>query len=201
MLRIAHRAGNDVDRLVPALQAGADLIEADVRRHRGRLEVRHDRRRGPMDPVLFLHALVEALPPDAHLMLDLKGRDPRLGRAVRAAMAVAAPEVPYTVCGRAWSMLTAFDGLAHVRVVHSAGNRVELVRLLRRLRRRNTWGVSVHRALLTPQRVAWLHERAEVVMTWPVNTASELASATAAGVDGVISDRLQDLADLLAPRG
>ena len=41
VLRVAHRAGNDLDRLVVALDGGADLVEADVHLRRGRLEVRH----------------------------------------------------------------------------------------------------------------------------------------------------------------
>ena len=206
LLRIAHRAGNDLARLAPALASGADLIEADVHSHRGRLEVRHTKTLGPLpwlwdrwylvpasDPRLYLHGLAEALPPTAHVMLDLKGWHPRLGARVRDVMAVAAPGIPYTVCSRTWPALHAFDGLGHVRVVHSVRNRLELRLLLRRLRRRATWGVSIHRELLTPARVQRLHEHAAVVMTWPVNTPEALAQVRDLGVDGVISDHLQAL--------
>jgi glycerophosphoryl diester phosphodiesterase len=40
-LVVAHRAGNDLARLRAALDAGADLVEADIHAFRGRLEVRH----------------------------------------------------------------------------------------------------------------------------------------------------------------
>ena len=46
-LAIAHRSGNHLERLQPAVAAGADLIEADVWLHRGKLEVRHLKTLGP----------------------------------------------------------------------------------------------------------------------------------------------------------
>jgi glycerophosphoryl diester phosphodiesterase len=206
LLRVAHRAGNDLERLVPALAAGADLVEADVHAHRGRLEVRHTKTLGPLpwlwdrwylvpasDPRLYLHGLAEALPPTSHVMLDLKGWHPRLGARVRDTMAAAAPGAPYTVCSRTWSALRAFDALPHVRVVHSVRNRLELRLLLHRLRTRPTWGVSIHRDLLTAGTVRRLHEHAEVVMTWPVNTPDALMAVREVGVDAVISDHLEAL--------
>ena len=36
-LLLAHRAGNDLERLRLAESAGADVVEADVHLHRGRL--------------------------------------------------------------------------------------------------------------------------------------------------------------------
>jgi glycerophosphoryl diester phosphodiesterase len=206
LLRIAHRAGNDLARLAPALAAGADLVEADVHSHRGRLEVRHTKTLGPLpwlwdrwylvpasEPRLYLHGLVEALPATAHVMLDLKGWHPRLGARVREVMAAAAPGAPYTVCSRTWPALSAFDDLPHVQVVHSVRNRVELRLLLRRLATRATWGVSIHRDLLTLETVRRLHGHAGVVMTWPVNTPATLAQVRAVGVDAVISDHLEAL--------
>lgn len=210
LLRVAHRAGNDLERLLPALEAGADLVEADVHSRRGRLEVRHTKTLGPLpwlwdrwyvvpasEPRLYLHALAAALPPTAHVMLDLKGWHPRLGRRVRDVMAAAAPGATYTVCSRTWPALAAFRGLPHVRVVHSARNRLELARLLRG---RPGWGVSVHRDLLTAERVARLHAHGQAVLTWPVDTPAALAEVAALGVDGVISNHLEALSPAaLAP--
>ena len=41
VLAIAHRAGNSLMGLAIANDLGVDVIECDVHRHRGRLEVRH----------------------------------------------------------------------------------------------------------------------------------------------------------------
>jgi hypothetical protein len=47
LLTVAHRAGNRPDTLREALDAGVDLVEADVHRFRRALEVRHWKTLGP----------------------------------------------------------------------------------------------------------------------------------------------------------
>ena len=201
VLRIAHRAANELALVPPALALGADLVEADVHLRRGRLEIRHGKSLGPVpwlwerwyllrDRRFLLADLRAGLPDDATVMLDLKGWQPWLGPRVRDAMRGAAP---YVVCGRRWGMLEAFDGVPGVRVAHSARTAAELTRLEQHLRTRHTWGVSVHISLLTQERVAALREHAEVVMTWPVNTPAEYAFVTGLGVNAVISDVLTAL--------
>lgn len=49
---IAHAFGNSLSRLALALASSADIVEADVWLHRGRLVVRHERQLGPL-PILF----------------------------------------------------------------------------------------------------------------------------------------------------
>lgn len=204
VLHVAHRAGNGIPLLAPALALGADLLEADVHLRRGRLEVRHGKSLGPLpwlwerwyllrDDRLQLHDLLAGLPDGATLMLDLKGWQPWLGVRVREAMADAPP---YLVCGRQWRMLEAFADLPNVRVVHSTRTLAELTRLEHHLSTHPTWGVSVHRSLLTKDRVTALRRRAEIVMTWPVNDLQEYDDVVGLGVNAVISD---DLAVLLAP--
>ena len=203
VLRVAHRAGNDLGRLEVALEGGADLVEADVHLHRGRLEVRHTKSMGPLpwlwdkwyvvradEPRLQLHTLAEALPSDRRLMLDLKGWHPWLGRRVAAEMAVAAPGVPYVVCSRHWRMLDAFAELEHVDVVHSVRSRAELARLTKRLSRRPTWGVAVHRELLPRMDIEELLRTVPALLTWPVNTPDVLDEVVGHGVTHVISDDL-----------
>lgn len=201
VLRVAHRAANDLGLIGPALALGADLVEADVHLRHGRLEIRHGKSLGPLpwlwerwyllrDRRVLLADLRDGLPEAATVMLDLKGWQPWLGPRVLEAMDGA---TPYVVCGRRWRMLAAFEGLAGVRVVHSARTAVELTRLLEHLRTRQTWGVSIHLSLLTSDRVAALREHAEVVMSWPINTPAEYASVTALGVNAVISDDLDAL--------
>ncbi len=62
------------------------------------------------------------------------------------------------------------------------------------------YGVSVHRSLLTAALVAELHERVELVLTWPVNDPAALDEVLARGVTGVISDEADILRTVLACR-
>jgi len=199
-LIVAHRAGNDLDTLRAALDAGADLVEADVHAFRGRLEVRHHKSFGPWwlwergellrrrdAPLFEVRRLLAAADGDPRLMLDLKGIHPRL--AGRLAKALRAAD-RITVCTQHWWMLDAFRDLPHVRLVLSAGSRRGLRRLRARLRVRSSYGACVHRRLLTPELVTELRRGAEVVLTWPVDTAAELLDAQRLGVDGVIGKDL-----------
>ena len=212
LLAIAHRSGNTVAGLREALDAGVDLVEADVHAFRGVLEVRHHKHLGPThlwdkgeivarsDFVrVELVELLEELGEDSRLMLDLKGVRRRLAPDVAEALRTAAPGSPITVCTRHWWMLDAFD--RPVRQVPSASTQYSLSRLRRRLRATDrTYGVSVQLGLLTPHVVNELRARADVVMTWPVDTSAALATARQLGVDGVISKNLDLLAQVLAGR-
>lgn len=199
LLAIAHRAGNDLDLLRSALDLGADLVEADIHAYRGRLEVRHRKTLGPWwlwdrgelvrrrdVRVPQLHELLTAADGDPRLMLDLKGIHPWLPRRLAAAL----PGTAVTICTQHWWMFPAFRDLANIRFVLSAGSRRGLRRLRARLRRRPAYGVCVHRRLLTPETVTELRRNADVVFTWPVDTAAELADARRLGVDGAIGKNL-----------
>lgn len=211
-LAIAHRAGNSLAGLHGANELGVDVIECDVRRGRGQVDVRHLKSAGPLPflwdrwelasasaPRLGLAELLEAHQHGTLLMLDVKGRRPGLARDV-AALLLGGSGRPVLVCGRSWSTVGALTGVPFVRPVLSARNRVELARLRRRLaasRRPAPYGVSVHRDLLDADVVAELHRTVEVVMTWPVNDLAALDDVTALGVSGVISDEPEVLAELL----
>lgn len=206
VLHVAHRAGNDPGTLQAAAAAGADLAEADVHLRRGRLELRHAKSAGPL-PVLWepwhlvpptglvLGDLAPHLQARTPLLLDLKGWQPWLGRRVRDAMAVLAPQVPYAVCSRTWRVLTAFSALPHVRVVHSARRQHELTRLHRHVERSPGWGVALHAGLVTASTVDRLHARGRVVLCWPVDTRRERDRLVGLGVDGLIADDLGALQD------
>jgi glycerophosphoryl diester phosphodiesterase len=210
MLAIAHRSGNTLDGLRAALDAGVDLVEADVHAYRGRLEVRHLKTMGGLpylwDRGVLMHRrayerleladLVSALGGDARLMIDLKGVHPRLAGSVARLLREQAPDGELTVCTKHWGMLDAFD--VPVRRVLSASNRRGLARLRRRLALGPAYGVSVHRRLLTPELVEEVQRSVEVVMTWPVDTDEALADARRLGVDGVISKDLGLLERVLA---
>ncbi|TCO20300.1 glycerophosphoryl diester phosphodiesterase [Kribbella steppae] len=205
-LVVAHRAGNDLATLRAALDTGADLVEADIHAFRGRLEVRHLKSLGPWwlwdhgefvrrrdTPLLELADLLAALDGDSRLLLDLKGVHPRLAKRLAAAL----PDAPITLCTQHWWMLDTFREHPQVRLVLSAGSRRGLHRLRRRLRNRPSYGVCVHRRLLTPELVTELRRGADAVFTWPVDTKEALHHARHLDVDGVIG---KDLALLASTR-
>src|SRR4051794_28440695 len=203
---VAHRAGNDLTVLRRAQDARAGLIEADVHLWRGRLEVRHLKTLGPLPvlwdrwylappgtPRLELAALLAAADPGTALMLDLKGRNPELARRVAAALTR-----PVTVCSRRWPLLEPFREQRGVRVVHSVGSRSQLRALRRRYEGRRLAGISIHRKLLDAETVADLRARAELIVSWPVTSAEEALRLAGWGVDGVITERFETLAQALA---
>ena len=212
MLAIAHRSGNTVAGLRAALDAGVDLVEADVHAYRGRLEVRHLKSMGGLPWLwdkwelvhrrrhahLELHELIEALGEDHRLMIDLKGVHPRLAPSVARLLREATPDRALTVCTKAWWMLDRFD--VPVRRVFSAGSRRGLDRLVARVSAAPVEGVSVRRSLLTPAVVERLHRGTDLVMTWPVDTTEALEDARRLGVDGVISKSTAVLDEVLAVR-
>lgn len=187
------------------------LVEADLHLYRGRVEVRHLKTLGPLPilwdrwvlvspraPRLLLDELLAAAAPGTELMLDLKGRDPRLPRRLAGALAAASRETRITVCSRNWRLLESLRDLPSVRVVHSVGSRRQLRALRRRFGARRLAGVSIHRELLTAAAVEDLRRRAELVMTWPVETPDEARRLSAWGVDGLISRDFERIAGAIA---
>jgi len=203
---VAHRAGNDLAQLRAAEEIGLDLLEADIRLFRGRLEVRHLKTLGPI-PVLWdrwllanpfarrlqLGELLAATAPRTELMLDLKGRNPRLAADVLSALRPLVGRRRLIVCARSWALLEPFEGLPDVRTVHSAGTARQLRALLLHGHGRRLQGVSVHERLLNPATVAEIRSVADLILTWPANAAGRARELAAMGVDGLITDRL-DLA-------
>ena len=209
-LLVAHRVGNHPEALPGAVAAGADLIEADVHLYRRRLEIRHTKTMGVLpwlwdrwylvpasQPRLYLAALVQQLPPDTLVMLDLKGWHPWLGRVVARAMQEAAPDRPYVVAGRNWPMLTAFEPLDHVRIIHSAKSPREAAALPRRLTRHRTNAVCIHEQLLArPAVVERLRQLAPIVMTWPVASREAADLALSRGANALVVDGVDVLAEI-----
>lgn len=213
-LAIAHRAGNSLAGLHAANALGVDVIECDVHEHRGRLEVRHLKTAGPLPflwdrwelasataPRLGLAELMEADRHGTTFMLDVKGRRPSTPRSVAKLLHERGHKRPVLVCGRWWPAVDILAALPFVRPVLSTRNRVELARLRQRLATTApVHGVSVHLSLLDADLVAELHDRVELVMTWPVNDLAALGTALDIGVSGVISDEAHVLTELKARR-
>jgi glycerophosphoryl diester phosphodiesterase len=215
VLAVAHRAGNDLAVLRDAAELGADVIEADVHLHRGRLEIRHTKSFGtpwlydagrflPSDlPRLHLAELLDALPPAVTVMLDLKGVG-RAGAEVARAVHARSPTHPLWVCARWWPSVLPFHDAPWARVLLSARNRAELSRLRRRLQANMAevpHGCSVHLSLLRPSVVGELQDHGLQVLTWPVDDDVALTRAQALGVDGVITKDLDVLRHVVTRDG
>jgi glycerophosphoryl diester phosphodiesterase len=209
-LLVAHRVGNDPTTILDAVGAGADLIEADVHLYRRRLEIRHTKSMGVLPwmwdrwylvPKAALRVslvdLVEKTPVEATLMLDLKGWHPWLGRVVARAMEQAAPGRPYVVASRTWPVLTAFERIEHVAIIHSAAGPREALSLPRRLATHRTDAVCVHRRLLVqPRWMTRARSLAPVVLTWPITTKAAAREALDRGAHGLIIDGVDLLGEL-----
>jgi len=208
---VAHRAGNDLTLLRRAEHASVRLIEADLHLFAGRVEVRHLKTLGPVPvlwdrwtlaspwaPRLLLEALLEACDPGTELMLDLKGRDPRLAAMVAGALAADGSTRTVTVCSRSWPLLAPLEDAPGVRIVRSVGSRRQLAALRRTLRDRSLAGISIHRRLLDARIAAELRARSELLLAWPVATVDQARELGAWGVHGVITEHFESLAKALA---
>lgn len=201
-LALAHRAGNDLARLDGAERAGADVVELDVHVRAGRLEVRHAKRLGPL-PVhwdghrlagpaagrLVLADVLAAARPETRLLLDLKGIDPRLPRALERALVDVDPR-RILLCSRTWPLVDRVRTPGVGRLL-SARSPAELRRLLRRLARRPADGVSVHAELLEPAAVRALAAAVPLVLTWAATSRERIAALAGLGVGGFIVDDLE----------
>lgn len=212
-LTVAHRAGNGLPALREACAAGVDLIEADVRYHKGRLEVRHLKTMGLVPllwdrwalvagwtPRFHLEDLLAVAPADCELMLDVKGGGEQFPRDVVRVVRELMPNREYSVCSQFWGLFEAFHEDPHARIIHSIGSTAMLRDVLPRLEGHRSDAVSIHMKLLTPAVVADLFRRVSLIMTWPVNREADLRRLQSWGVNGFISDRLDLLRMVVAER-
>ena len=211
MLAVAHRAGNDLEVLRQAALLGADIIEADVHLHRGRLEVRHQKSMGPLPWLwdkwqlypadlerLLLDQLMDALPPGTKVMLDLKGVG-QVGPETLRHLHERAVEHPLLVCARWWPSALSFVDVPWAKVLLSARGRTEIARLRRYLRAGSPpYGVSLHLSMITPRLVAEIHSYGTIVLSWPVDDQASLERAHALGIDGAITKDLDIVRELAA---
>lgn len=198
---IAHRAGNELATLARACAARVDLIEADIRFHRGQIEVRHLKSMGPVPllwdrwllapgwtPRFLLADLIATAPPGCELMFDLKPGDEAYPRQVLEALRIGLPGRQYTVCSQSWRLLEPFHEEPGVRVVHSIGSARTLRLAIPHLARHDFDAVSIHKKLLDERSVSRLLSVVSLVMTWPVNRESDIQRLQEFGVNGFIID-------------
>ena len=203
-LLIAHRAGNHLERLMPAAEAGAQIIEIDVWFHRGRLEVGHDKTLGPI-PLrwdrwslalggrrkLELRDVLERFPPDAKPMFDLKGTDASLPAALHDAIAEYFPNRAYTVSSQNWTYLDEFLGSEGAHVIRSVGSPEMLAQMRHDLDAWTGAGIGLDEELLSRAVIEELRERTPLIVTWTVNDLERAIDLVRQGVGGIITDRLE----------
>ena len=201
---IAHRAGNDPADL-RRVQGSVDAVEVDLHWRQRRLEVRHAKVLWPSrrlwerwyllprrHEVPQFADVLDAADPGTHLLLDLKGLSPRVGRE---ALRVLGDRRPVTVSSKAWWVLAALRGTG-VRTVRSAGNRLELFLLRRAPIGRGVDGMGVHQRQLTETVVRALRRRVDVLFAWGVEDDETAHRLARWGVTGLIVDDEELLARL-----
>lgn len=212
-LTIAHRAANHIDLLRAAEEAGVDLVEADIRPWKGRIEVRHLKTMGPI-PLLWdrwklspgwtlrfqLEDLLAEVGPDTELMLDIKPGDESLPQRAAELVREHLPGREYTVSGQNWDLLDHFTREPGVRVIYSVGNGRLLREVVDHVREVGAEAIGVHRRLLTPETVKQLREVVPLLVSWPINTDTHLRQLQEWGVNGIISDSLPLLRTLVNER-
>ena len=150
----------------------------------------------PWAPRMLLEHLLSVAADGTELMLDLKGHDRRLPGRILGAVEAAHVRGRLTVCSQNWRLLEPFASRPDVRVVHSVGNTRQLARLLRA--RGRLAGVSIHQRLLDAAAVTELRRRADLVLSWPVESVAVARRLADWGVDGLISRHFEALAKELA---
>jgi glycerophosphoryl diester phosphodiesterase len=223
-LAIAHRAGNHPGLLRAAEQHGADVIELDVLRHQGRLEVGHHKTIGRL-PLLWdwpraatgwpyrprdlhlrfapawragpnLTQVIHGAEPETVFLLDLKGKNPRLGELVVAEARTARPTPPdgepppILVCSRFWPVLERAGSQPDARVIYSVGSDEELATVWAELAALPDPAVSIHVRYLALElpHLARFKREGVAVITWPVNDLGLARDLAERGVDGMTID-------------
>ncbi|MGD9694323.1 MAG: glycerophosphodiester phosphodiesterase [Thermoleophilia bacterium] len=209
-LLIAHRAGNRVASVGPAARAGADLVEIDLHLRRGRLEVRHARRLGPLPiewdgwrvrpaigPAPAPGPALAALPEGVRPLYDLKDGDgERFAEVIAAGVAQGRLRSPALVSSKRWDVLAALAGVPGLTAVHSVSTARRARALAALVERGVARAVCARRDLLSEPVARDLVRRTDLVMTWPVEDEEDAARLARWGVGGLIVDDLALLARL-----
>ncbi len=196
---VAHRAGNDPRRAAEAI-GRADAIEFDVHVYRGRVEVRHEKVLWPTrrlwerwhlfpadTPVTSIEEVLDAVPPEVPLLVDLKCFTRRAAR--RIARAIPADRRVVVSC-RTWWVLGAFADRPETLALRSCGNRLQLRLVTAIPGLGQEVGVVAHNRLLNRDSVAALLDHTPALYTWAVDTLDRGRDLVRHGVAGLIVDDL-----------
>jgi glycerophosphoryl diester phosphodiesterase len=218
VLALAHRGDwseareNTLAAFAAAERAGADMIELDVRvTADGAVAVLHD---PTLERVWGRPQAVAGLTRD------------ELGEIPELADALAAVRIPvmvdYTLADVVEPALEAIARAGALNRVLFSGGNIEGHRRIRELAPEAhialTWEegpppsdelleelrveyFNPPSRLVTPERVALMHDRGLLVSTWTVDSTTEMERVLDAGVDAVISNRVGELVRVIANRG
>ncbi len=212
-LAIAHRAGNNLELALAAIELGADMLETDIWAHLGQLEIRHLKTLGPI-PLMWdrwyiagfggkrmrLAELLDGLSAETRLFLDLKGQHPRLGRRIVDAIHSRHPERQILVCGRTWRQLDPIAKRTNVFVFYSVGDEKQLSRAWPKLEGMAHPAISIHHRLLSEEIVTRLRALGTTIVAWTVNDPAIAKNLFERGVDGFTSDNQEMLASIIQHR-
>jgi len=219
-LRIAHAYGNTRARLEVAVASAADLIEADVWYRAGKLWVRHEARMTPFPLLgslplgrrwyirldinrLSLDEVLETLASAKGVLIDVKGsyrgqENREFAAALIRTVRGHGAESSIAICGQYWPVLEDVRREAPDLEVRYSVERVfqweKFMRLVgddERARR-----VCIEHRFLNEERARFLTDQGVDVFCWTVDNPEEARRLTAAGVDGIISNDLDLLAEL-----
>jgi glycerophosphoryl diester phosphodiesterase len=201
---VVHRGGNGPSRFARSIEAGARVIETDVRWRDGALVVGHERWVGPVafdtnrwllrvDPVAppLEVVLDEAAEHDCRLMLDLKlGASAHAGSLLEALRSHGLEDKTWFTGD--WSALDAIAEASAGRATRHYG-----VNKPGRLRRffdeqasAQRAGVSLNKRLATPETLAQLHALELETIVYTVTDPREASQLLMAGADGLITNNL-----------
>jgi hypothetical protein len=138
-------------------------------------------------PRATLADVLDRVPRETPLLLDLKGSTHHVAELTREAIESEARRREIAVCARSWPLLDHFTDLPVARVA-SVGSRRQLRAVARRFPHGALDGVSIHERLLDRVAVGRLREVCGLIMTWPVNTIERGTELLGLGVEGLISD-------------
>ena len=192
---IAHNAGDSLATATRAVAYGTDGIEIDVRSTGGELFATHDAPLPLLEDLVFRGPSLAQAWDIARLrttvLLHLKQRSPAYLDQVRTFLATR-PLRRVLVQAAHPETLRALEAIdpqvTPLLLVLSPAGFQALQRDPSRLR--GLAGVSVQEGVLTPAAMAWLRARRLLVFAWTVNDEQRLNELIAAGVSGVITDRL-----------
>jgi len=208
--RIAHRAGNGRPSLRAAIAAHVDWIEIDLWYQYGRLVARHERgvwrlplvydrwKLHPHFRPLYLEEIIRLTAAGPGLLLDFKGTHPPLASTVARAIQAGGAAGRTAVCGQFWRPLDEIGDLEpRVQRFYSLGRPEHVGEFLRRLDCGLTAaGVSIGHWLLTEPIATRIRERGLEVFVWTVNDPQLASALVDRGATGIISDKLDLLAEL-----
>jgi glycerophosphoryl diester phosphodiesterase len=204
VILVAHRTPATRAGCAQLAAAGASVFEADVQvddddavvvthylpfglggrfeRDNWRVRWHTGRARDPR-----LAQVMDIVPADCLVLLDLKERRPDRRARLIAALTDALPDRSrFRVCGHPEDDVAALRA-AGFRTWRSVGNRRHLAAVLSEDRLLDD-AVSVRHSLLTAQVLGRLHERVRHVVAWTVNSEGRARQLHALGVDGVTTD-------------